>query len=320
MARPVFVLGGGSNLLVSDQGFDGLVVRFVDQTIRIEDDDGQSAVYRVGAGVDWDDFVAQTVGDGFAGLECLSGIPGRVGAVPVQNVGAYGQEVAETIEAVHAVNLETGETVRLNGGACGFAYRQSRFKSDWRGRYLITEVEFQLSRSNQGTLKYEELRRRFDLADGGPAPSPGAIRSEVLAVRRGKSMVIDASDPNRRSVGSFFVNPVVEPDVADHAEELAQSREPGKPMPRYPAPGHKVKMSAAWLIERAGFERGYVMGPAGLSTRHTLALINRGGARAGDILALARRIRTTVQARFGIVLVPEPVFLGFDVDHHGILE
>jgi len=299
---PVFVLGGGSNLLVSDDGWDGVVVQVDDTSLVFEEEDDGGVLVRAGAGLDWDRLVAAAVDSDLAGLECLSGIPGRVGAAPIQNVGAYGQEVAGTIEAVEVVDLATGELRRLAAADCGFAYRQSRFKNEWRGRYAVVRVDFRLRRGAPGAVRYPELERRF----AGTSPSLAEIRAAVLDIRRSKSMVLDPGDPNRRSAGSFFVNPVVsETQAAAVRERLGDPA-----MPAYPAEGG-VKLSAAWLIERAGFRRGDRRGRAGISSRHALALVNLGGATAAEIVSLASEIRKKVREASGVTLVPEPVFLGF---------
>ncbi len=318
-ALPIFLLGGGSNLLASDAGFPGVVIQLADESIELVDEGSGSVRVRAAAGVEWDALVARTVAEGLAGLECLSGIPGKAGAAPIQNVGAYGQEVAETIRAVEVVKLETGERRVIAGGHCGFAYRHSHFKSRWRGRYAVVGVEFLLRRQRWGTVRYAELRRRF----GSSRPGLGEVREAVLAVRRSKSMVLDRGDPNRRSAGSFFVNPVLSPD---EAAEI-RSRCPGvtgRPMPQFPAAGGRasagrVKLSAAWLIEEAGFRRGERLGRAGISTRHSLALVNRGGATAAEIVALAAKIRRRVRQVSGVTLEPEPVFLGFEKDVDALL-
>ena len=314
---PVFVLGDGSNLLAADAGFDGLVIQLTGDSIELEPrvaryaraSIGKRVHVRAGAGVEWDALVEQVVAEGLGGLECLSGIPGRVGAAPMQNIGAYGQEVAETIQAVRVMERATGDVRQLSGDRCGFEYRTSHFKGAWRDRYVVTGVDFLLPRRSRGTVSYPDLRRRLGVAGDGPAPSLAEVRAAVLDVRRGKSMVIAPQDPNRRSAGSFFTNPVVEPELA--AEIRARS---APEMPAFPAAGGRVKLSAAWLIERAGFRRGYRLGPAGLSSRHALALVNRGGASAGELVALASEIRRGVRRAFGVTLWPEPVFLGFDED------
>lgn len=326
---PMLVLGAGSNVLVSDRGFDGLVVAMSGGGITFERQ-GEEVLVQADAGVEWDELVRRTVEEGLGGLECLSGIPGRVGAAPMQNIGAYGQEVAETIATIevlerrlehrlerrleHRLAGHTALRQRLAGADCGFGYRTSHFKSRWCGRYLVTRVDFRLRPTQQGKVTYPDLRRRLGMTSGGASPDLAAVRSAVLAVRRSKSMVIDAQDPNRRSAGSFFTNPIVSSEVA--ADVRRRSRvEP----PAFPAGEGRVKIPAAWLIEQAGFARGYELGRAGLSTRHTLALINRGGATARELLALAAEIRFRVRDVFGVTLVPEPVFVGFDQSVEALL-
>lgn len=308
----VFVLGGGSNLLVADEGFAGVVlVPAMDElSFGAEGDEG---LVRAGAGVEWDRVVEEAAVRGWAGIECLSGIPGHAGAAPIQNIGAYGQELDETVEAVEAVDLGSGETVRLLAADCGFGYRTSAFKGEWRGRFAVTAVELRLRPEGAGTVRYRDLEALFPT--GGPEPSPAAVRAAVIEVRRSKSMVIEAGDPNRRSAGSFFVNPVLSTEQAEAVVERvaeASGAAAAVTMPRFPSGDGRVKLSAAWLIEAAGFRRGFEDGPVGLSSRHALALINRGGARAADIVAFAARIRGAVRERFGVTLSPEPYFLGFD--------
>lgn len=299
-----FVLGGGSNLLVADAGYDGLVVSIDDEAFTFEDEGPDAVIVRAGGGVDWDRLVAATVDAGLGGLECLSGIPGLVGAAPIQNVGAYGQEVAETITAVHVVDRTTGEVARLAPEECGFAYRRSHFKGAWRDRYAVVRVDFRLARRATGAVRYADLERRFG---AGASPPLAEVRAAVLEVRRSKSMVLDPDDPNRRSAGSFFTNPVVAPAMAEDVRRRLGADD----MPVYPAPDGRVKLSAAWLIERSGFRRGERHGRAGISTRHSLALVNLGGATTEEIIALARRVRGGVRERTGVTLEPEPVFLGF---------
>lgn len=303
---PTCPLGEGSNLLASDEGFEGMLIRPADLRVEIHRDSApEIARIRAGAGLDWDGLVEHTVQEGLAGLECLSGIPGRVGACPIQNVGAYGQEIADTLEAVHALDLRTGRLVCLGRQECGFGYRSSHFKAAWKGRYLIWAVEFLLRQDGRATLRYGDLTRHFGLGPQDPPPPLEAVRQAVLEVRRGKSMVRDARNPNSRSAGSFFTNPLV-PD-----DRLAALLSRAPEMPVHPASSGWSKLSAAWLIENSGFSRGHARGRAGLSEDHVLALINRGGARAREILDLAREIRRAVQARFGVTLEPEPNLLGF---------
>jgi UDP-N-acetylmuramate dehydrogenase len=307
--RPVLVLGGGSNLLVADKGFHGLALRFRGSEVTF----GPEGAVRVEAGLAWDSLVAAAVDRGLAGLEALSGIPGDAGAAPIQNIGAYGQEVAEVLEAVEALELATGAPVVLGKEACGFGYRHSAFKGEARGRYLVTALRLRLDPGAAPRLRYPELSQAV-----GPAPSLAEVRAAVLRIRASKSMVLDPADPNRRSAGSFFMNPVVSADLATEVADRAAALGLGAP-PRYPAADAQVKLSAAWLIERAGFGRGYGEGPAGLSTRHCLALVNRGGATAHDLLTLAREVRAGVQRAFGVTLRPEPVFVGFEADVDALL-
>lgn len=299
----VLVLGGGSNLVIGDAGWDGLVVHIALPGVEIAAR-GEHAIVTVGAGVNWDDFVAQMVAAELAGVECLSGIPGLVGATPMQNVGAYGQEVADTITRVRALDRTTGELVDLAPDSCGFAYRTSRFKGS--ERHVIVEVELRLERDPLSMpLRYPELCRALGVPEGGRAPL-GHVRRRVIELRRGKGMVVDPADPESRSAGSFFMNPIVdEPTFAAFAARLPPDVTP----PSWPAPHGTTKLSAAWLIERAGFAKGYTVGHVGISKKHALALVNRGDATAAELLALAREIQITVRDRLGIDLVPEPVIV-----------
>ena len=297
----VFILGGGSNLLVSDEGFDGLVVGAHLRGITLIDEDRYANV-NVAAGERWDAFVAHAVTRGWSGIECLSGIPGSVGATPIQNVGAYGQEVSETVIRVEALDRATGTVRWLTNEECGFGYRSSIFKTSERGRYVVVSATFRLERGGAATLRYPELRR--DLEGSGIAPDDLlGVRETVIAIRRRKGMVLDPEDPDTRSDGSFFMNPVLTGD------EYARFRALAPEAPHFPSDAG-VKLSAAWLIERAGFERGYALGRAGLSTKHTLAIVNRGGATAREVLALVRLIQAGVRERFGIDLHPEPELVG----------
>ncbi len=301
---PVFVLGGGSNLLVSDAGFDGLVVHvaipgIVDRPLP----DGR-VLLQVGAGESWDGLVQHTVERDLAGMECLAGIPGTVGGTPIQNVGAYGQEVSETITMVRCIDLHTLQAAELSGAACGFAYRTSLLNTAERGRYLVTRVDFALTPGGAPKLEYAELRRRFA---AGATPSLREVAEVVREIRRGKGMVVDPAEPNSRSAGSFFRNPVINLDLLEHAAHSAGV--PLDQVPHWPV-GDELKVPAAWLLERAGFVRGYALGNAGISSRHTLALINRGGATAADVIRLRDRIVQTVLERFGILLEQEPVSVG----------
>jgi len=295
--KPVLVLGGGSNVLVSDSGFDGRVVAVRTSGVRSDADACGGAVVRVAAGEPWDELVARAVGEGWVGIEALSGIPGLVGATPIQNVGAYGQEVSETIASVRCWDRHAGEVRTLFNRDCRFGYRTSRLKQE-PGRWVVLEVVFQLRLGDLGApIAYAELARRLDVETGDRA-ALADVRAGVLALRRGKGMVLDPSDHDTWSAGSFFTNPVL---AADRVPDGA---------PAWPQPDGTVKTSAAWLIEQAGFERGHGNDRAALSGKHTLALTNRGGATATDLVTLAREIRDGVRARFGIELVPEPVLVG----------
>lgn len=298
----LFVLGGGSNLLVADAGFDGLVLAMALKGIEREGD-----LLRAAAGEEWDRVVDFAVARGLAGLECLAGIPGTAGGTPVQNVGAYGCEVGETIERVRAYDLEAGGFVAFTRAECGFGYRQSRFNTAERGRYVVTRVDYRLRAGAAPELKYADLKSYF--ADQKTAPTVAEVAGAVRAIRRRKGMLMVEGDADCRSAGSFFKNPTVEKQKAAALRDWAAER--GITLRTYPAAEGKEKIPAAWLIEQAGFARGYALGAAGISSRHTLALINRGGARAAEIVALAERIQAGVAARFGIALAMEPVRLGF---------
>ncbi len=325
--EPLLVLGGGSNLVVADEGFPGTVVHVATRGIRHEPD-GDRVLLTVAAGEDWDTVVAGTVADGLAGLECLSGIPGLTGATPIQNVGAYGQEVAQTLVAVRGYDRERGQVADLTAAECEFGYRTSAFKRSLRswaaggpgvtGRFVVLGVTFRLERSAwSAPVRYAELARALGVAEGGRAPL-GEVRSAVLALRRSKGMVLDAADPDTRSAGSFFTNPVL--DQAAFAElerTVAASLGPGIRVPAFPAGPKQVKVPAAWLIERAGFAKGYRPGPGGdgarISAKHTLALINPGGATTASLLALAREVADGVRKAFGVDLASEPVLVGVDL-------
>lgn len=306
----VAIIGGGSNLLIADRGFEGLVIRQRDASLEHEVD-GDSVRLRIAAGMNWDALVAWSVSRGFAGLECLSGIPGDVGACPIQNIGAYGQEVADVLSGVVAVERESGDIVAFDLEACAFGYRDSMFKSVAPDRYVVTSVEMTLRVGGAPTLRYPELERRVR-QDG--SPTLAQVRETVLALRSAKSMILDPSDENRRSAGSFFLNPIVSADVAQRAMMRAAVLAPGETMPAYPASSGLVKLSAAWLIERSGFGKGTVRGRVGISTRHSLAIINRGGATSAQLVDFAVEIQTRVRNEFGVSLRPEPRPLGFRQD------
>jgi UDP-N-acetylmuramate dehydrogenase len=303
---PLFVLGGGSNLLIGDAGVSGLAMQMAIEGVQFQPDAGDIVV-RAGAGEGWDTVVAATVERGLAGLECLSGIPGTVGGTPIQNVGAYGQDVSGTIETVEAFDRRTGALVTLPAADCRFAYRNSRFKREDAGRFIVCAVTFRL-RGGPPLVEYPDVRAA--LADARiAAPTLADVRSAVLSIRRRKGMVVDDADPDSRSVGSFFMNPVVTGTRRDEVARLTGSSVPG-----YPAGGDQVKIPAAWLIERAGFRRGFADGPVAISSKHPLAIVNRGGATARDVLRLATDIKRGVLGQFGIPLRPEPVFVGLADD------
>jgi UDP-N-acetylmuramate dehydrogenase len=297
--EPVLVLGGGSNLVVSDEGFDGLVVSVASRGVEI---DGDRITVQAGEG--WDELVALAVAEGWSGIECLSGIPGLVGSTPIQNVGAYGQDVSETIIGVRVYDRETGALRDLDVRECGFAYRHSAFKEDL-GRHVVLAVTYELPEGKMsGPVAYKELAGRLGVALGERAPL-AEVRAAVLELRRGKGMVLDADDPDTRSAGSFFTNPILS---AGEAAEL-ELRAPG--FPRWDMPGGSVKVSAAWLIENAGFPKGYRRGPARISTKHTLAMTNPElAATTTELLDLAREVRDGVWEKFGVTLVNEPVMVG----------
>jgi UDP-N-acetylmuramate dehydrogenase len=302
---PVAILGGGSNLVVSDAGFEGLVVRMATRGRRFEAAGGEATV-TAAAGEPWDDLVAEAVGRGLGGVECLSGIPGLVGATPIQNVGAYGQEVAETIRAVRVLERGTWRTRELSPEDCGFGYRDSNFKRE-PARFVVLAVTFGLRPGAAPALRYGELAERLAGA-GKPHPTLSDARTTVLALRAKKSMLVTAGDPNRRSVGSFFTNPILDARQADQA--AARAGDDGARMPRWPASDGRVKLSAGWLIERAGIAKGLRRGPVGVSSAHALALVHHGGGTAAALIALAHEIEEAVRRRFGVTLAPEPSFVG----------
>ena len=303
---PWLVLGGASNLVVSDRGFDGLVLQIGITGIETSRE-GDDSLVTVGAGDSWDGFVARMVGVGFVGVECLSGIPGSVGGTPIQNVGAYGQEVSSTIERVTVYDCVDRTTRSLTGAECGFSYRMSRFKSEDRDRFVVCHVTFRL-RPGTPTATYADVAKYLERVNV-TKPSAATIREAVLSIRRSKGMVVDPGDPDSRSVGSFFMNPIATPADRERISAAAGEQAPGFAMD-----DGRVKIPAAWLIERAGFRKGHVDGAVGISTKHPLALINRGGATAADILRLAGAVKRGVAERFGVWLRPEPIFVGFDAD------
>lgn len=296
---PLQVFSGGSNIIFADEGFDGVVLQVALEGFRAEES-GEVALLSAGAGEQWDGVVARSVEKGWGGIECLSGIPGSAGATPVQNVGAYGQDVGETLVSVRAIDRETLGEKEFTRDECQFGYRTSRFKGSDADRYVITGIRLRLKRHAVPEIHYPELAR--ELGRDLIPPTPLSVRAAVLALRRRKSMVIDPADENSRSVGSFFTNPVV-------AKPFLDERLKGIPVPSYPAPGG-VKLSAAWLVEHAGFPRGFRQGGAGISDHHALAIVNRGGTTA-DVAALASAIASEVERKFGIRLEREPVMVPY---------
>lgn len=302
----VTVLGGGSNVVVSDQGVAGLVVKLRTRGVTL----AEGGVLRSEAGEDWDGLVQHCVAQNLAGIECLSGIPGSVGAAPVQNIGAYGQELADCVRSVEVLDLSTLTTAQVARADCQFDYRNSRWKRA-PGREIVLGVELALQVNGAPSVRYPELQRALA---SSPLSLPG-VRRAVLDLRRGKSMVLDPSDENGRSVGSFFLNPIVSVELADIVLKRAGTagliRDPSE-LPRYPQADGAIKLSAAWLIERSGTHKGERLGAVGVSSRHSLALVHHGGGKTADLVALADTVRARVRAVFGIELVPEPVWLGFD--------
>lgn len=305
---PLFVLGGGSNLLVSDNGWPGLVLKVSVAGVEFEGD-LQKMLFHAGAGENWDDLVALAVSKNCGGLECLSGIPGTVGGTPVQNVGAYGQEVSETITRVHALEIATGQAVDLTNADCRFSYRSSVFNTTRRGQYIVLEVSYRLYRNGEPKIEYADLKKVF--AGCPEKPSLQQVRDAVRSIRQSKAMLLVSGDEDCRSAGSFFKNPIVSAAEVDRIQALAEKSVPGKPLPCYPAADGQVKLAAAWLVEQSGFSKGYTLGPVGISRKHTLAIVNRGGATAKDILALKDEIEKKVFDIWGVALQPEPVFVGF---------
>ncbi len=302
---PLFVLGGGSNIVVSDAGFAGLVLK-----VGIRDvsrSDGPNAIFTAGAGCDWDALVERTVESGCAGMECLSGIPGTVGGTPIQNVGAYGQEVSQTIAEVRALDLRALRIATLSNSNCGFGYRSSIFNTSARGRYIVLSVSFAVRPGGKPSLRYPDLQNYFAGCKRDPALAE--VRAAVREIRHGKAMLIVPGEEDARSAGSFFKNPVVPRALVDELSARLAAR--GLQLPSYPAADGFRKLPAAWLVEHAGFTKGYTRGQAGISRKHALAIVNRGGASAAEIIALKDEIQERVLDEFGIRLEPEPVFVGF---------
>lgn len=302
---PLFVLGGGSNLVVADQGWPGVTLKIAITGIHERSQQGNT-FFQVGAGEEWDRFVAHAVARNCAGIECLSGIPGSVGGTPVQNVGAYGQEVSDTIESVLTFDRKRSQICELSNQACGFSYRSSIFNTSDRERFIILKVTYALIPAGAPQLEYADLKRYF--ADKSTPPTLAQTRDAVLEIRASKGMLIVPGDPDCRSAGSFFKNPVLTPERYAELHVRAASR--GLQIPSYPALAAQHKVSAAWLVEHSGFRKGYVAGRVGISSKHALAIVNLGGATAADILSLKSQIQDRVQEGFGIELKPEPVLIG----------
>lgn len=318
--EPLLVIGGGSNLVIADEGFAGTVVRVATSGVTRESQDSCGGAYvRVAAGEVWDDFVARAVAEGWSGVEALSGIPGSAGATPVQNVGAYGQEVAQTIASVRTWDREAQAVRTFAASECGFSYRHSLFKAS--SRYVVLDVAFQLVVGDlSAPIAYADLATGLGVAQGERVPL-GEAREAVLEQRRRRGMVLDAADHDTWSCGSFFTNPMLSVAAFGRLEERVRERLGADAAPpRFPGDGDALKSSAAWLIDKAGFTKGFgaageagLSGRASLSTKHTLAITNRGEATAYDIRALARVVRDGVREAFGVTLVNEPVFVGHDL-------
>jgi UDP-N-acetylmuramate dehydrogenase len=302
----LFVLGGGSNLVISDAGFSGLVLKI--GILGINHVHGRErAIFEAGAGEEWDPFVAMVVAHHCSGVECLSGIPGSVGGTPVQNVGAYGQEAADTIVAVQALDLNTGEVCELCNEDCGFRYRSSIFNTSERGRYVILRVDFALEHGGAAKIEYADLKKYF--SGWSSPPTLAQTREAVRQVRASKGMLITPGDEDCRSAGSFFKNPVLSPDA--HAKLAERAAAKGLQISSYPALESQKKVSAAWLVEHSGFSKGYRLGRVGISRKHALAIVNRGEATAAEVVALKDQIQNRVEEIWGVHLEPEPVFVGF---------
>lgn len=300
------MLGGGSNLVVADAGWPGLVLKIGISGISNRESNGKR-LFIAGAGEDWDKLVALSVERNCAGIECMSGIPGTVGGTPVQNVGAYGQEVAETITSVRVIEIATGKVREMSNAECGFSYRTSIFNSIEKGRYIVTQASYALFPGGAPHIEYADLKRHF--ASNSRSPSLSETREAVREIRASKAMLITAGDDDCRSAGSFFKNPIVSLADYDRMVALPACREQ-KP-PSYPAEDGQVKVSAAWLVERSGFHKGFVLGHVGISRKHSLAIVNRGGATATEIVELKNKVQEGVGNVFGVELHPEPVFVGF---------
>jgi len=305
----IFILGGGSNILIADEGFDGLVLQIALKGVSIVQESDETVYVRADAGEDWDEFVQLCVEKNLQGIECLSGIPGFVGGTPVQNVGAYGQEVSETIFKVKCFDRKSKNFVELINSECGFAYRTSIFNRNEKNRYIVLSVTYALKPSGEPKIVYQDLINYF----GDAKPNLEQTRNAVLNIRAEKSMVIAAGDPNSQSAGSFFKNPIVTKSELTRIEKRA-AHLGYEAVPHFMVDGTRVKIPAAWLIEKSGFQKGFEFGRVGLSSRHTLAIINRGDASAKDILRLKEKIQSAVKEQFNVKLTPEPIFVGFKND------
>jgi UDP-N-acetylmuramate dehydrogenase len=305
---PLFVLGGGSNLVIADSGWPGIVLKIALSGIERSGEHEGKILFNVGAGESWDRFVSHAVASKCAGVECLSGIPGSVGGTPVQNVGAYGQEVSHTITSVQVFDLKDSQVRDLCAEACGFAYRSSIFNTSERGRFIILRVVYGLTPGGEPHLEYADLKRHFEGRE--TPPNLAETREAVRHIRARKGMLIVEGDPDSRSAGSFFKNPVLSEEQHRDLENRARAK--GLIVPSYPALERQKKVSAAWLVEQSGFARGYTSGKVGISSKHALALVNRGGATAAEVLALKDQIQDRVAEIWGVRLEPEPVFVGRD--------
>ncbi len=294
---PLFILGGGSNVLISDNGFDGLVLQ-----VGLQGIEQQENIVTTHAGVDWDEFVKYCVDNKLQGVECLSGIPGLVGGTPVQNVGAYGQEVSETIEMVRVFDRKSEEILELTNADCKFSYRTSIFNSTDKNRFIVLAVTFKLNPNGKPKIVYKDLQNYF----GKRRPNIAQTREAVCQIRAEKAMLVRQGGLDSQTAGSFFKNPIVTNEVFDEI-----SKKFGATIPSFKVDENSVKVPAAWLIENAGFAKGYTLGNVGLSTKHTLAITNRGDATADEILQLKSKIQESVKTNFGVELIPEPVFVGF---------
>ncbi|HZP64390.1 MAG TPA: UDP-N-acetylmuramate dehydrogenase [Terriglobales bacterium] len=304
---PLFVLGGGSNLIISDRGWPGVVLKVGIAGIEERQENGNT-IFDVGAGEEWDKFVAKAVSRECAGIECLSGIPGSVGGTPVQNVGAYGQEVSETIESVMAFDTRDEQVRELCNEACGFSYRTSVFNKSERGTFIILRVTYALTKGGEPHVHYADLKKYF--ADWKEVPTLAETRDAVRKIRASKGMLISPGDEDCRSAGSFFKNPIVSAEQYQELSKRAAAR--NLTIPSYPALEARKKISAAWLVEHSGFAKGFGHGPAGISRKHALAIVNRGQATAADILDFKEQIQQRVEDIWGIRLEAEPVFVGFE--------